>query len=190
MTTEKKMYVFLAEGFEEIEALTVVDILRRASLPCVTVAVTDEGNGLVTGSHNISVKADTGINEITADMAKALILPGGMPGTNNLRDSEPLKKLLTAAARTDVHIAAICAAPTVLASMGLLDKINSTCYPGREDVLKENGAIFSEESVITDNKITTSRGMGTAIDFSLELVRLFKGETEAKELAKSIVYEK
>ena len=188
MNSEKQNYVFLADGFEEIEALTVVDILRRANLNCMTVAVGKADGDMVTGSHNISVKTDTSLNKITLDNVSCLILPGGMPGTKNLAESKELERLLLKAKEDNIRLAAICAAPTVLAGLKFLDKINSTCYPTSEDVLRKAGAIVSQEEVVTDGNITTSRGMGTAIAFGLELVRLLVDEETAQELGSKIVY--
>ena len=184
----KQNYVFLADGFEEIEALTVVDILRRADLNCTTVSVNPDGKTVVNGSHNIPVTADTTIDKITLDTVESLILPGGMPGTSNLKASEPLKALIIEAYEKKYHLAAICAGPTVLAELGLLKNVNAVCYPSSEEILSKSGAIVHGEEVITDGNITTSRGMGTAIAFGLELVRILKNEEAAKELQSKIVY--
>ncbi|HAG69763.1 MAG TPA: DJ-1 family protein [Lachnospiraceae bacterium] len=181
-------YVFLADGFEEIEALTVVDILRRADLPCTTVSVAEDGSEYVRGSHNITVRADTDLDKITLDNVSSLILPGGMPGTANLMKTPALNDLLLKANAENIRLAAICAAPSILAELNLLDNINSTCYPTSEDKLKKAGAIISHAEVVTDGNITTSRGMGTAIAFALELVRLLIDEQTAKELESKIVY--
>ncbi len=188
MDTKVTNYVFLAEGFEEIEALTVVDLLRRAGLECVTVSVSEKGEKTVTGSHNISVIADTVLDKITLDNASTLILPGGMPGTENLMLSQKLRELLTKANALNIRVAAICAAPRVLADLKMLDNINATCYPSSEEIIKEAGAIVSHDPVVTDGNITTSRGMGTAIDFGIELVRLLKDEESARDLQSKIVY--
>ncbi len=185
---EKANYVFLAEGFEEIEALTVVDILRRAGLSCITVAVTGDESGRVTGSHNITVIADTTLDKITLDNASCLILPGGMPGTKNLLECDVLKHMLSNASAQNIRIAAICAAPTILAELNMLDNVNSTCYPTSEDKLKKAGALLCRDEVVTDGNITTSRGMGTAIAFGLELVKLLVGKKEADDLGSIIVY--
>ena len=190
MNSEKTSYVFLADGFEEIEALTVVDLLRRAEIECVTVSVSEGGERTVIGSHNIPVTADTVLEKITLDDAIALILPGGMPGTKNLMQSKKLRELLAAANAQKMRVAAICAAPGVLADLKILDNINATCYPSSEEIIKEAGAIVSRDPVVTDGNITTSRGMGTAIDFGLELVRLLKDEASAIDLQKKIVYKR
>lgn len=180
----KECYVFLAEGFEEIEALTVVDILRRDNIVTRTVSITKDRE--VMGSHNIKVTADKVLSEIQASDAAILILPGGMPGTLNLKECEPLMDMVKQFAQTNRRIAAICAAPTILGDMGLLEGRKACCYPGMEDQL--TGADVSRDEVVTDGNITTSRGLGTAIPFALELVRIFDSETEAGALKRKIVY--
>lgn len=180
----KECYVFLADGFEEIEALTVVDILRRDNIVVKTVSVTDDIE--VRGSHDIYVKADKVLAKVNSNDAAILILPGGMPGTLNLKECEPLMEMVKQFAETNRRIAAICAAPTVLGDMGLLQGKKACCYPGMEDQLK--GAEISKDEVVTDGNITTSRGLGTAIPFALELVRIFDSETEAGAMKRKIVY--
>ena len=180
----KVCYVFLADGFEEIEALTVVDILRRDNILTETVSITD--NKQVTGAHMITVIADRTISEIKTSEAALLVLPGGMPGTLNLKECAKLTEMLTEFNSTNRRIAAICAAPTVLGELGMLEGKKAVCYPGMEDKLK--GAIVSADEVVTDGNITTSRGMGTAIPFALELIRIFDSETEAGALKRKIVY--
>lgn len=180
----KECYVFLADGFEEIEALTVVDILRRDNIVVKTVSVTDDIE--VRGSHDIYVKADKVLAKVNSNDAAILILPGGMPGTLNLKECEPLMEMVKQFAQTNRRIAAICAAPAVLGDMGLLQGKKACCYPGMEDQLK--GAEISKDEVVTDGNITTSRGLGTAIPFALELVRIFDSETEAGAMKRKIVY--
>jgi len=180
-----KVYVFLATGFEEIEALTPVDILRRAGLNVELVSIT--GNDIVTGARGINVKADVLFENIDKDEADLLILPGGMPGTLNLASYEPLMELVKEFNTNDKRIAAICAAPTIFGKNGLLKGKKATCYPGMEGDLLE--AKVYTGSVITDGNITTSRGMGTAIDFSLELLSILKdSKEEADKMAKAVVY--
>ncbi len=180
----KVCYVFLAEGFEEIEALTVVDILRRDNILTETVSITQ--NKEVTGSHMISVKADRTIDEIQLKDAAMLVLPGGMPGTLNLKACEKLTNMLHEFNDTNRHIAAICAAPTIFGELGFLNGKMATCYPGMENKL--TGAKLSTEEVVTDGNITTSRGMGTAIPFALELLKIMDCETEAGAMKRKIVY--
>ncbi|MCR5419476.1 MAG: DJ-1/PfpI family protein [Lachnospiraceae bacterium] len=181
----KECYVFLAEGFEEIEALTVVDILRRDNIVVQTVSITEDK--VVEGAHRIRIIADKILKDIKLSDAALLVLPGGMPGTLNLKECEPLMAMVREFADTNRRIAAICAAPTLLGDMGILEGKTACCYPGMENQLK--GANVSMEEVVTDGNITTSRGMGTAIPFSLELVRVFDSETEAGAMKRKIVYD-
>ncbi len=180
----KESYVFLAEGFEEIEALTVVDILRRVNIAVKTVSITGEYK--VTGSHGIVVSADKLISNVKLNDAALLVLPGGMPGTLNLKECEPLMDMVKQFAETNRRIAAICAAPTILGELSLLKDKTACCYPGMEGQL--TGAKISKDEVVTDGNITTSRGLGTAIPFALELVRIFDSATEAGALKNKIVY--
>ena len=180
-----KVYVFLAEGFEEIEASTPVDILRRAGIDAKFVSIDDKE--YVTGARGITIKADEKFSEIDKDSADILVLPGGLPGTTNLKNFKPLMELVLDYNSRGKRIAAICAAPTVFGGLGILNGKKAVCYPGLENEL--TGAITSKESVVTDGNITTSRGMGTALDFSLELLSLLKGKAEAEEMAAKVVYE-
>ena len=180
-----KVYVFLATGFEEIEALTPVDILRRAGITVDVVSVT--GSEIVTGARGINVKADVLFENMDKDAADVLVLPGGMPGTLNLHAYKPLMELVDKYNSAGKRIAAICAAPTIFGKEGLLKGKKATCYPGMEKDLL--GADVQKESVVTDGNITTSRGMGTALDFSLELLKLLSGSSEkAEKMAEAVVY--
>lgn len=176
--------VFLADGFEEIEGLTVVDLLRRAGVETQTVAVM--GAPEVTGSHGIQVRADVLFEEMDDSDTELYVLPGGMPGTKHLAAHAGLGKLLQDAASSGKKVAAICAAPSVLGGLGILKGRRATSYPGFEGQLA--GAELSEEQVVVSGNITTSRGMGTAIPFGLELVAQLKGRAVADELAKGIVF--
>jgi len=177
------VYVHLADGFEEIEALTVVDVLRRADIAVKTVSIT--GNKMVRGAHNIMVAADLPFQEADYGKCEMIVLPGGMPGTANLAKHEGLAEQLNAFARNDKWLAAICAAPSVLGRLSLLKGKRATSFPGYEDQLA--GAIYSEERVVRDGKLITSRGPGTAIEFSLELVTLLKNEQTAAALRNSMI---
>ena len=177
------VYVHLADGFEEIEALTVVDVLRRADIAAKTVSVT--GEKTVRGAHDIKVEADLLFEEADYGNCAMIVLPGGMPGTANLVKHEGLAKQLNAFAQSGKWLAAICAAPSVLGRMSLLKDKHVTSYPGYENQLI--GAIYSEERVVQDGKLITSRGPGTAIEFSLELVKLLKNEQTAAALRKSMI---
>jgi 4-methyl-5(b-hydroxyethyl)-thiazole monophosphate biosynthesis len=180
-----KVYIFLADGFEEIEGLTVVDLLRRAKIDITMVSIT--GNIMVTGSHQIKTEADVLFEKAGFKDADMLVLPGGMPGTNHLMNHEGLDKLLKEFHSMGKSLAAICAAPSILGTKGLLDGKNAICYPGFEEKLY--GATISNTAVVTDGNITTSKGMGTAIDFALSLIKNLKGADEAKRIADSIQYQ-
>ena len=178
-----RVCVFLAEGFEEIEGLTVVDILRRADVETQTVAITDEQ--MVTGSHGIPVKADACLENVDLGDTEVLVLPGGMPGTRHLGACRALTDRLVQFAREGKRVAASCAAPSVLGDLGILKGKKAACYPGFEDRLA--GAEVVYDRVVTDGNVTTSRGMGTAIAFALELVRLLVSEEKALEIKKGII---
>lgn len=179
-----RVYVFLADGFEEIEGLTVVDILRRAGADTVTVSISKDK--MVEGSHRIRTEADQLFEETDFSDADLLVLPGGMPGTLHLLEHEGLAKVLREADEKKTGIGAICAAPRVLGSLGFLKGRRAVCYPGVEEHL--TGAEVCTDPVVTDGHITTSRGMGTAIDFALELTARLFGREKADQMAESIVY--
>lgn len=178
------VYVFLAEGFEEIEALTVVDLGRRAGLDVQTVSVT--GDTTVTGARGIPVIADTVIGKADWDAADMLILPGGMPGTKNLEACEELMTHVDEMSHSGRNVSAICAAPTILGHRGILNGRRACCYPGLEDQLA--GAQVSTDTVSVDGNIITSRGVGTAIDFALAVITKLISREKADEIARSVVY--
>lgn len=179
-----KVLIFMAEGHEEIEALTVVDLLRRAGIEIEMVSIT--GNKRVPGSHGIMTVCDKLIEQVNFDSADMLVLPGGMPGTLNLELCEPLMDQIHGFNASKKGLAAICAAPTVFGKAGLLEGKKATCYPGMEGDLL--GANVSTDSVCHDGHIITSRGLGTAIPFALEIIKTFQGEDAAEKIAKSVVY--
>ena len=179
-----KTAIFLAEGFEEIEALTVVDLLRRAQIEITMVSVM--GDLYVTGSHGITVKSDVQIGDYDFDSADMLILPGGMPGTSNLGACTALTDQILKFNHAGKPLAAICAAPTVYGKLGILDGKRASCYPGCERDLK--GALPQTDEVTICDNFITSRGMGTAIPFGLAIIEHFKGKAEADEMAKKIVF--
>lgn len=179
-----KAYIFFAEGFEEIEALTVVDLLRRANIEITMVSIT--GNELVTGSHQISTLTEILFEDTDYEDADLLILPGGMPGTNHLMKHEGLDRLLKEFHKKGKSLAAICAAPKILGMKGILEGKSATCYPGHEDSLL--GADYRNVEVVSDGNIVTSKGLGTAIDFSLEIIKRLIGENEARKIAETIQY--
>ncbi len=182
-----RSFIFLAEGFEEIEALAVADIMRRAGMDVKTVSITE--NHTVSGAHGISVNADLIFNEADFDGSEWLICPGGMPGATNLHKFRPLADLLKAHTG---KIAAICAAPAVvLAPLGLLDGKEATCYPGFEDACKENGAIMRDVSVMPLDRLITANGPSAAIRFGLAIVANSMGEDIAREVgAGMLLYDK
>ncbi len=177
-----KVFLFLADGFEEIEAIAPVDIFRRAGIKVVTVSVSDEK--LVRGAHNISIMADCLFSETDFSENDLLYLPGGMPGTKNLDAHDGLKNLLLKHANENKKIAAICAAPSILGKLGLLNGKEAICYPGFEDQLV--GAILSKEKIVKSGYITTAKGAGVAIQFALKLVADLVGKQTADKIAESI----
>ncbi|MGN0334507.1 MAG: DJ-1 family glyoxalase III [Lachnospiraceae bacterium] len=179
-----KVYVFLAEGFEEVEALSPVDVLKRAGVETELVSVT--GSGAVTGSHGITIMADRLFEEADFGDADVLILPGGMPGTLNLEAHEGLVSLLKTHYAESKKIAAICAAPSILGKLGILEGRRATCYPGFEDRLL--GAQICEDKVVTDGNITTARGMGAGIAFGLALAAQLTDRETAERIKKGIIY--
>lgn len=180
-----RVYIFLADGFEDIEGLTVVDLMRRAGIQIDTVSITDTKT--VTTSHGIEMKADRIFSETDFSDADMLVLPGGMPGTKYLGEYKPLTKLLTEFYENGGKIAAICAAPSVFAELGFLKGRKATSYPSFMERL--TGAETLEQSVVTDGNVTTSRGLGTAVPFALELIARLEGQTKAEEVAEAIVYQ-
>ena len=180
------IYVFLANGFEEIEAMAPVDCLRRAGKKVVTVGI---GGKVISGSHNIPVTADITEEEVVFDKnIEMIVLPGGMPGTLNLGQSETVQKALQFCAEQDKWIAAICAAPSVLGRAGLLKGKKATVYPGFEREM--GGAKLSHDTVCTDGKIVTAKGAGVALDFGLKLVECLLGKEVRKSLAEKMICKK
>lgn len=178
------IYVFLANGFEETEALTPIDMLRRCELEVTTVGI---GGQIIKGSHGISVIADITDNDISLDDdLQMIILPGGMPGTLNLEASEKVQKSIDYCMENDRYIAAICAAPSILGHKNILINKRATCYIGFESQL--NGAVISNEKVCTDGKIITSRGAGTALEFSFEIIKHLISEEKSNILKDAIMY--
>lgn len=158
--------VFLANGFEEIEALATVDILRRAGVTVVTVGV---GGKRIVGAHGIAVDADIEGSELVLDAIEGVVLPGGMPGTTNLEASDMVQTAVESACNRGLLVSAICAAPSILGHGGYLNGKKATCYPGFEQELAD--AIIINDGVVRDGNIITASGAGVAVDFALELVR-------------------
>ena len=180
----KKVYVFLAEGFEEMEAVTPVDLLRRVNVDAKFVSIT--GDKAVTGAHGITYMADLLFEEIEDD-ADMLVLPGGMPGTTNLMAHEGLAELLVKQYDPHKWVAAICAAPMVLGALGIVMGRFATIYPGMEEYLV--GADLSSEEVCVSGNVITSKAPGTAVPFALKLVEVLVSESYAEHLRKEIVFQ-
>jgi len=178
------VYIFLAEGFEEIEALSVVDILRRAGTSAKTVSVA--GNNIVAGAHGISVVADLVFEKANFADAAMLVLPGGMPGASGLDAHKGLRELILNFAKANKPLAAICAAPLVYGNLGLLKGKHATCYPGFEKFLE--GAILTrDKAVVKDGLFITAEGPAAAPAFALEIVDYFLGKEKANEIAKGML---
>ncbi len=179
-------YIFLAPGYEEVEMLTVVDMVRRANLQIEMVSITDQRE--VTSSHNVTITADKLFDEVDFATAQMLILPGGIPGTPNLRAFEPLcQKLQEFASDPEKWVAAVCAAPTVLGELGILDGHKATCYPSFADQIICGEYI--KQPVVRDGHIITSRGMGTCIDFAGEIITALKDRDTAAQVKSAIIYQ-
>lgn len=176
--------LLLADGFEEIEALTPVDILRRAGFKVVTYSI--NGDLCVCGAHNIMVDADDVIENINYDDVEAVILPGGMPGADNLENCREVQELLAYADQKGLLMCAICAAPKVFGKFGYLNGKKATCFPGFEENLL--GASATGDRVTVDGNIITSKGMGTAMDFALAILEYLKDKDTADKMAVSTMY--
>lgn len=177
------VYVFLADGFEEIEALCPIDLMRRADIDVTTVSIS--GNKTVTGAHNIKVEADLLMDKLCIDeLPELILLPGGMPGALNLSKDARLTSLIRSAYASGCKLAAICAAPFILGELGLLENKAATCYPGFESALK--GAVLSGERVVTDGGIITAVGMGASAHFGLEIIRVLRGAELSQKIAEAI----
>ena len=181
-----KAAIFLADGFETIEALTVVDLCRRAGIELPTVSVTDTKR--VISSHKVPVEADMVIADLDFDSIEMIILPGGMPGTPNLEACDLLMQKVDEFAAAGRFISAICAAPRILGKKGLLEGKTATCYPGVESFLA--GANYTGGKVEIDGIYITGRGMGTANEFALAIVERLAGKEKADEVAKGVTFER
>jgi len=181
----KKVFIHLADGFEEVEAIAPVDILRRGGCDVTTISITK--NKLVKSSRNVIVTADKLFEEVNYNDVDMIVLPGGMPGSENLDNHEGLKSKILEASQNGKWITAICAAPLVLGHLGLLNGKKATCYPGYEAEL--TGARYTGSSVETDGKIITGKGAGVAIKFGLALLEALEGKQKAEEVKKAIMAE-
>lgn len=179
------VYMFLANGFEEVEALSPLDLLRRAGVQVTTVGV--GGGDLIVGAHGVAVQADMPDTMYRDAHPEMVILPGGMPGAKNLDESRTVEDALKAAYVNGGYLAAICAAPMVLGKRGYLEGKAATCYPGFEETLK--GATLPEDGarVVTDGRVITAAGMGVALEFGLALVCALKGNEVADEVRRAVL---
>lgn len=180
----KQIAIFFAEGYEEIEALTVVDICRRCGLTIDMVSITEDKT--VKGAHDIEVQMDKTFAEVDFDAYDMLVLPGGGNGTKNLEAFEPLMKQVDAFYAADKYVAAICAAPSIFGHRGMLKGKRACSYPSFESHLE--GAEVTAGPVEIAENVITSRGMGTSIPFALAIVSVFCGHNAAEEMAKTIIY--
>lgn len=179
-----KVYVHLAMGFEEIEAVTIIDVLRRAGIETESISVA--GDLLVEGAHGITVKADLMFDDADYKNCRMIVLPGGLPGTTNLGAHEGLMKEIKAFASQGRHLAAICAAPMVFGEAGLLKGRRAVIYPGMEAHLK--GAVIGKGRVENDGNIITSKGPGTALDFAFAIVEAINGSGSAESVKKAMLW--
>lgn len=179
-----KITVFIADGTEEIEALTVVDLARRAGIEVDMVSVS--ASTAVTGSHNIKIIPDTTIGQVEWNSVDMIVLPGGKAGVDNLKACTALTDKVKEFVRDGKPVAAVCAAPSILGGLGLLDGKRATCYPGFEDKL--TGAEYVKEPVVKDGNIITSRGLGTSIRFAAAIIEYLAGKDTADKVLSQIIY--
>ena len=178
------IYLFLANGFEEVEALCPLDLLRRAGCAVTTVGV---GGDMILGAHGIAVQADIPDTMFRDAKPEMIILPGGMPGTRHLDESRTVDAALRVAASANAYLAAICAAPMVLGKRGYLEGKTAVCYPGFEEYLLGATLPADGARVVTDGRVVTAAGMGVALEFGLALVSLLKGKEAAEKLRTAII---
>lgn len=175
-------YMFFADGFEEVEAIAALDVIRRAGIEIQSVGI---GSNKITGAHGIPVICDKTENDISlSDKLEGIVLPGGMPGTTNLQNSLTVNRFIDCCAENNLFLCAICAAPLILGQKGLLKNKRATCFPGFEDFLSES--VLADEYVCTDGKIITAKGMGSAVNFGLAIVAAVKGEKISAELKETL----
>lgn len=175
------VYVFLADGFETVEALGTVDVLRRASIETQTVGI---GGKKIISSQKISVETDIEIKDANTENLDAIVLPGGIPGTPNLEASKRVQSYIDFCAENKKYICAICAAPSILGHKGLLDGLEATVYPGYEEEL--TGAVISEKHVAHDRNIITAKGAGVSLEFGAEIASVFIGREKAYGILKAM----
>ncbi|RAK08465.1 4-methyl-5(b-hydroxyethyl)-thiazole monophosphate biosynthesis [Halanaerobium saccharolyticum] len=180
-----KILIPLAPGFEEIEAITNIDVLRRAGFDVLTAGI---GSNEIEGDHGIKIETDTEISKVDAAELKAVVLPGGMPGAANLRESEELLKLIKEVYEEDKLCAAVCAGPIVLEAAGVLKGKNATSYPGFDDQMPSCN--YREERVVIDENIITSRGPGVAMEFAMTIVEYLIDAEKRSELEEAMLVKK
>ncbi|MBF0343594.1 MAG: DJ-1/PfpI family protein [Nitrospirae bacterium] len=179
----ERVLLILAEGFEELEAVTIVDVLRRAEIEIVTAGL---GDGVVTSTRRIRLLPDAQLNDIDVEQFDMVVLPGGQPGTDNLAKDERVARIIKTMYEKGKYTAAICAAPYVLSEAGVLVNKRATSYPTFQDRLKAAN-IVKDEKVVIDGNVITSQGPGTAIEFALTLVELFKGKDKAQTIRQAML---
>ncbi|MDU0347995.1 DJ-1 family glyoxalase III [Actinomyces sp. MRS3W] len=187
LTTDQKVAVLIAEGLEEVEALAVVDVLFRAGIRTDLISISDSLT--VTSSHKVVLTCEALLGEVNLADYDLVFLPGGIPGTPNLKANATLTAEVTARMRDGRPVAAICAAPSILAELGLLEGCAATSNPNFMEVLAEHGAHTSEAAVVVDGELFTSRGMGTAVELGLEIVRHYLGDDAVAAVKRGIVYQ-
>ena len=178
-----RVLVPLAPGFEELEAITITDLLVRAGVDVITAGL-DENP--VTASRGTTVIPDTSIDKIKHEIFDLIVLPGGLPGADHLQNDSRIQTLLKAHAKKNIYIAAICAAPKALDQAGLLDNKTATAYPGTLENTNNKSISISDQAIVIDGNIITSRGPGTAMDFALKLIELLEGKDKKDEVEKQL----
>lgn len=181
------VYLFLADGFETVEALTVVDMLRRAGIDCQTVSIQQTRE--VTSAQKICVQADVMLSDMKDSEALMYVLPGGIPGTPNLRANDTVMGLIKRQYEAGKFVAAICAAPGIFSELGFLKGRKAICYPSFEEQLEREGAVLVREGAVRDANVITGRGMGTAIDFGAAIITVLVGEETARKIMDSVCYQ-
>jgi 4-methyl-5(b-hydroxyethyl)-thiazole monophosphate biosynthesis len=179
-----KALVFLANGFEEIEAVTITDILRRGNIKVTIAGLTPNP---IYGAHKIRIISDISVDEVSANEFDAIICPGGSPGYSNLRSNSKVIQIITNAYNQKKLVAAICAAPAVLSDAGILQNKNCTIYPGMENELTKGGGFPKPDNVVVDGNIVTSKGPATALAFSLKLVEILEGKQVAESVTRKVL---
>ncbi len=181
-----KAFVLLANGFEEVEAITPIDVLRRAGIEVTTLSIHESKKLL--GAHNVIIAADALLADKIDESADIIITPGGMPGSKHLKESTLVQKMLKKQHEENRYIASICASPIVLESSGVIKDTNFTCYPGFESEIQSGN--FVDDRIVHDKKIVTAKGPGVAMEFSLKLVEILKGKEAADNIKQAMIVKK